>query len=333
MVYFLGIDVSKLTLDLALVKGGVLLKEEQISNDQGCLKKSLMELKQSLNLSWEELVVCMEHTGIYNYKALEVLHKCKIKVCLEPALQIKQSQGMTRGKDDKVDARRIAYYAYKNREELVFWQPQRKVFQELQALLTLRDRLIRSKKQLQVPLQESVDYIEASIVKSLKTSSQPAIKAITKALKELDSKMHALVQTDAEIKKQYGHATSVPGIGPIIALNVIVHTDGFNRIKEPKKFACYAGVAPFKHQSGSSIRGRTRVSKLANMRIKTLLSLGASSVVQHCQEMKLYYQRKLSEGKKPMSVINAVRNKLISRVFACVNQERNYEKTYQHALA
>jgi hypothetical protein len=67
--------------------------------------------------------------------------------------------------------------------------------------------------------------------------------------------------------------------------------------------------------------------------MKTLLSLGANSAIQHCHEIKLYYQRKLDEGKNKMSVINAVRNKLISRIFACVIQERNYQKIYQNALA
>jgi transposase len=332
MVYFVGIDVSKSTLDIAVVKSGTLIKEGQISNEKGSLKEFLKDLKQWFNLSFEEVVVCMEHTGIYNYRALEVLHDSEIKVCLEPALQIKQSQGMTRGKDDKVDARRIAQYAYKSREELVFWKPQRKIFQKLQALLTVRERLIKAKKQLQVPMQESAEFVEASIVKSIKAASQPVIKAITKQLKELDSKIQATVQLDQEIKKQYGYATSVPGVGPITALNVIIRTDGFQRFKEAKKFACYAGVAPFKHQSGSSIRGKTRVSKLANMTMKTLFSLGATSAIQFNDEMKQYYQRKLAEGKNKMSVLNAVRNKLISRVFACVTQQRNYQKEYQYVF-
>lgn len=333
MVYFLGIDVSKATLDIAVVKGGIVVKEQKIDNQKSVVKSLLNELKELFNLSFEDLVVCMEHTGIYNYRALEVLHKSGIKVCLEPALQIKQSQGMTRGKDDKVDARRIAQYAYKNREQLVFWQPQSEIFQKLQALLTLRDRLIKAKNRLKVPLQESVGYVESSIVKSLADASLPIIKVIEKQLKELDSRIHSMFQSDPEIKKQHGWITSIPGVGDIIALNVIIRTDGFRRIQEAKKFACYAGVAPFKHQSGSSIRGRTRVSKLANMGMKTLLSLGASSAILYDHEMRSYYQRKLAEGKHELTVRNAVRNKLITRIFACANQQRNYEKNYQFALA
>jgi transposase len=333
MVYVLGVDVSKSTLDIALIRDGVILREVQIDNEKTALKAYLNEMKRLFNFSFEQVITCMEHTGIYNYRALEVLHHTKIKVCLEPALQIKQSQGMTRGKDDKVDTRRIAQYAYKNREQLVFWKPQREVLQKLQAQLTLRERLIKAKKQLQVPLQESVGFVEPSIVKSLKASSQPVIKAISKELRELDSKIQATITMDQEVNKQYGYITSVPGVGPITALNVIIRTHGFERIRQAKQFACYAGVAPFKHQSGSSIRGKTRVSKLANMTMKTLLSLGAASVIQHNQEMKLYYQRKLAQGKNPMSVINAVRNKLITRIFACVTQERKYEKNHQYTLA
>jgi transposase len=332
MIYFLGIDVSKSTLDVALVKAGAVIKEQKIENDKASLRRFLLELKQECNLALEDLVVCMEHTGIYNYRALEVLHKAKVKVCLEPALHIKQSMGMTRGKDDRVDARRIAQYAYKSREQLAIWQPKRAVFQKLQALLSLRERLIKAKTQLEIPLQESAGYVDLSIVKSMKASSQPVIKAIKKEVKELESRISTLIQEDEAVKKQHGYITSVPGVGDITALNLIIRTEGFTRIKEPKRFACYAGVAPFKHQSGSSIRGKTRVSKLANMTMKKLFHLAAMSAIQCSDEMRVFYQRKVSEGKNKMSVINAVRNKLISRVFACVKQERNYEKNYIYPL-
>ena len=78
MIYFLGIDVSKSTLDLALVDGGIVISEQQIPNEKSSLKSYLKQVKQSMNLSFNQLVVCMEHTGIYNYRALEVLHKSKI---------------------------------------------------------------------------------------------------------------------------------------------------------------------------------------------------------------------------------------------------------------
>lgn len=332
MMYYLGIDVSKSTLDIAVMKAGALIQEKQIQNERICIRHFLKDLLEQFNLDSEQVVVCMEHTGIYNNRALEVLYKGKIKVCLEPALHIKQSGGMTRGKDDQVDARRIALYAYKNREELVFWQPKRLVLQKLQALLSLRERLIKAKVQLEVPMQESAGYIENAIARSLKFSSQPVIKAINKQLEDLEEQLSVLVTADTQIKEQHGFITSVPGVGNVTALNMIVHTNEFTSIRESKKFACFAGVAPFKHESGSSIRGRNRVSKLANMTMKKLLHMAAMSAIQHSEEMRCYYHRKVLEGKNKMSVINAVRNKLISRVFVCVNQKRTYQINYQNAL-
>lgn len=331
MIY-LGIDVSKSVLDIAVVQDGVVIKEECVENKSLSLKQFLKALIQEFKIGSGDLFACMEHTGIYNYRALEVLQKCKIKICLEPALRIKQSQGMTRGKDDQTDARRIAIYACKNSKSLTVWQPQRRILQQLQALLSLRERLIKTKVQLEVPLQESTGYIDADIARTLKVSSGPIIKMINRQLAQLEEKLHALVRSDDQVKQQHSLITSVPGVGDITALNMIIRTGEFSQIKEPKKFACYAGVAPFKHQSGSSIRGRTRVSHLANMTMKKLLHLAAMSAIQCSQEMKTYYQRKIEKGKNKMSVINAVRNKLISRVFACVKQDRHYQKNYQNAL-
>jgi transposase len=124
----------------------------------------------------------------------------------------------------------------------------------------------------------------------------------------------------------------VPGVGKITAANVIIASGELERISEAKKFACYSGVAPFEHRSGSSIRGKTRVSKMANMSIKRLLHLAAMSAIQCCEELKIYYHRKLAEGKNKMSALNAVRNKLISRIFACLKRQRMYQKTYSMPL-
>ncbi|HEY9709018.1 MAG TPA: IS110 family transposase, partial [Oculatellaceae cyanobacterium] len=106
----------------------------------------------------------------------------------------------------------------------------------------------------------------------------------------------------------------------------------FQKFTSAKKFACYAGVAPFEHTSGTSIRGKTRVSPLANMTIKKLFHMASMSAVQHSQEIRQYYERKVAQGKNRMSVLNAVRNKLISRVFCCVKHNKIYEKNYQRTL-
>lgn len=330
--FYLGVDVSKATLDIAVVKEGILLHEATIDNKISAIRKFFKDVKKSLGATSDQLTVCMEHTGMYGFILLEGLNKMGVKICVEPALQIKQSQGMTRGKTDAVDAQRIALYAYKNRQDLRLWRPQRPVLQKLQALLSLRDRLVKAKGQLETPIQESAGYLDSEIVKSMASASKATLKGIQKDLDNLEKEIDELVRHDDNLKTQFKQATSVPGVGKITGLYMIVASGEFERISDPKKFACYSGVAPFEHRSGSSIRGKTRVSKMANMTMKKLLHMAAMSAIQCCQEIREYYLRKVAEGKNKMSVINAVRNKLITRVFACIQQQKQYQKTYLNPL-
>lgn len=330
--YFLGIDVSKKKLDTSLTVNGQHFHEVEVENQTKSIESFFKGLKKQLS-SFNQLVVCLEHTGVYCQPLLEVLVKNQIRVCVEPALQIKQSQGMTRGKNDRVDAQRIALYAMKNKETLTFWKPQRHCIQRLKALLVMRERLVKTKVQLEVPVQECDEFMDRSIRKEMIKHCQQSVCSIQKDILRIEQAIDQLVKADSMLSEQCDLATSVPGVGRITALNMIVSTGEFTKIREAKKFACYAGVAPFEHTSGSSIRGKTRVSKMANMTLKRLLHLGAMSAIQCSDELKAFYQRKIAAGKNKMSVINAVRNKLISRVFACIANRRRYQKNYQNALA
>lgn len=119
---------------------------------------------------------------------------------------------------------------------------------------------------------------------------------------------------------------SVPGVGKVLAWVFLSKTDGFTSITNPRKMACYSGVVPFDFQSGTSIKKRPGVSMLADKTIKSTLHLGAMSAIRHSNDLQTYYQRKVEEGKNKMSVLNAVRNKIIHRVFAVIKNQRPYQK-------
>jgi transposase len=331
-IYYLGVDIAKKTFQVALTTDGVNFYELEVENNARAIGQYFQNLRKKFSFRFPQLTVCLEHTGIYSYQLLEFLIRQNVKVCIEPALQIKRSQGMVRGKSDQVDARRIAQYAVKNHAELTLWKPLRPTLQKLKALMSVRDRLIKTKVQLEVPLREGGEFIEASIQKSIIKSCQHTLKALHKDISKVEAEIDALVKEDSLLKHQAKLATSVPGVGKITALNVILSTGEFERITEVKQFACYAGVAPFEHTSGSSVRGKTRVSKMANMNLKKLLHMAAMSAIQCNEELKHYYERKVGEGKNKMSVMNAVRNKLISRIFSCVKNQRLYQKEFQHML-
>lgn len=331
--YFCGVDVSKETLDMAFVSNQQILLEERIANDEKVIRQFFKKALKLFGVTINEFLICMEHTGVYGYNLLKVANRCAFKICAESPIQIKRSQGMVRGKNDKIDARRIAEYAEKNVLKLKLWQPQRKSIEQLKALLVIRERLVKVKTQLQTPIQESYNLVDPSIYRSLKAGSRLTLQALRKDIKAIEKTIMDLVKSDQKLNQQLERATSVPGIGNIIALNMIVATGEFERITQPKSFACHAGVAPFEHSSGSSIRGKNRVSKLANMTMKKLLYLGARSAVTWNEELKHYYERKKLQGKSRMSVLNAVGNKLITRVYACIKQDRNYIENFKHVLA
>ncbi len=331
---FIGVDVSKKTLDLCLLDAdGQIISRCQIENKRKSISAYFEEFQMGQGVDIRSTFVCLEHTGVYSNLLLDYLSSLKASVCVEMALQIKKSQGIQRGKSDKMDALRIAEYAHIHHRKLRLWAPTRKQVQELKALAGLRDRLVRVANQLRVSLKENEGFMDMGIQKEIAVGCKASLKALENDLKKVDTKINRIIGKDEHLNKQMKLLTSVTGIGRAIATQMIITTNEFQLIKDAKKFACYAGVAPFEHTSGSSIKSKPRVSKMANMEMKKLLYLGATSAIQYSEEMKAYYERKVASGKKPMSVINAVRNKLISRAFVCINQNRLYEKNYKPALA
>jgi len=326
--FFIGIDVSKSTLDVGLIDSGypASVKHHQVSNDDDGIAAMVQWLEQQVNFSVEATLFCLEHTGIYNYPLLQFFTKQSASVWVENPIQIKKSLGLQRGKNDKVDAVRIANYAFRSVDRAKLWQPPRIVVDKLKHLSALRERLVETKKRLQTPVDELVKVGNDSIAKILAKSMRKTMTGLDKDLKSIEQQMKDVIDGDDELKKIYGLITSVVGIGFVTAVNLIIYTNEFRRFANHRQFACYSGVAPFEYKSGSSIRGRTRVSPLANKKVKTYLHMASLSGVKLDQGLKAYYERKVAEGKNKMSVLNAIRNKLLSRVFAVVKRGEPYQK-------
>ena len=329
--FFIGIDVSKKTLDFAVFKGKELLFKWVGENDEPGIKKFWVQLKLQQGFCINEAMFCMEHTGIYNQHLLSFLYSKKAFVCLEAAVHIKLSSGLQRGKSDQIDAIRIAQYAHKNYMELRLWQPKRQVIQQLKHLSGLRNRVINARKQLTVALNETSGF-DKNAACECKKLCKASLKALDEDIKRIEQKTDQVIASDVELKKLFSIVTSVEGIGKVTATEMIITTNEFKDITAPAKFACYSGVAPFEHSSGSSIKGRPRVSHKANKNMKSLLHMAALVAINYNADMKAYYQRKVEQKKNKMSVINAVRNKLIWRIFACVKSNRPYQKNYQISL-
>ena len=141
-------------------------------------------------------------------------------------------------------------------------------------------------------------------------------KKITASEKE----MLQIVKQDDELKKLYVLVSSVKGVGFVITMTLLVYTNCFKAFDNARKFACYIAIAPFSKRSGTSLNTSAKVGKMGCAKIKALISNGAASASVHDKQLSAYYKRKIAEGKTELCAMNAVKNKLIARIFAVVKR-------------
>lgn len=320
--HFFGVDVSKKTVDITHVHNQQFTHNQFTNDDDGM--KHLMEWFKELNLAFADTLFCMEATGLYCFPLTQFLAANSIDIWVEHAVQIKKASALARGKNDKVDSQRIAIYATKNIDRLRLWRPMGATLEKIKHLASLRERLVETKKKLITPIKEFEDMGNAAMAKLLAKTIKSSLASIDKDLKNIELKIIGTVNEDDNLKMLYKLITSVVGIGFVTAINLLVHTNAFTMLKDTRKLACYCGVAPFEYSSGSSIRGKTKVHYMANKKLKSNLHMASLSAVKLDADLKVYYERKVAEGKNKMSVLNAVKNKLLARVIAVVNKQQEY---------
>jgi transposase len=330
--FFVGIDVSKDTLDFSIVTEGSEVSTFRIENSMKAIRSTLQRLNKMNGYSVRESLFCLEYTGLYNNHITTCLQTLEANIWVEKAIQIKRSSGLQRGKSDRIDAQRIAFFAFRNQDKARLWTAPRTVIQQLKRLTSVRERLLIMVAQLNKPLQESKRFDSKEVSKVIKNSCQSSLRAIKADLKKVDQQIAETIKSDTSLNHLFELVTSVEGIGKVVACDMILTTNEFVNINDPKKYACYAGVVPFEHTSGTSIRGRNRVSHFANKNTKRLLHMAALSIIRYSGELKTYWLRKIEEGKHKMVVLNAIRNKLIQRVFAVVKRGTKFEKIMPYAL-
>lgn len=316
---FIGIDVSKDSLDICV------LSERNtslsIKNTVKSINKYLTQLIKDGSCNYH---ICAENTGKYTWALMSVLSQMDCKFYIVNPLHLKRSMGLIRGKNDKIDAIRIAYFIKRNYQDITPFVPKRNSIEDLQVLVSERKFRVLQRQQLKTKNKELKILTNKKLAKFLIKENNQLINQITKQIKLLEKRIKELISEDEKLSKINKQLTSIPGVGNILCWNLIIKTNEFRSITDPRKLACYAGVAPFANRSGTSVFGRNRVSILADKNLKKLLHLGAMSAIRLENDIAIYYQRKVKEGKNKMSVLNAVRNKMIHIIFALIKNQTFY---------
>ncbi len=325
--FTLGIDISKKRLDCCLNRQNKPIWEGSVDNTKDGLANLDKKVKY-LGIEKTALLICCENTGIYTEPLKYFTENHNYNLWIGMPFSIKQSQGLVRGKTDRADAKRIAQYAYRYIDQYRLWHPPHASIRELKKLWGIRKTLLKVRKQIKQQLGEIAVMVSKKARMDIENYYCHTLTSLTKDMERVTEEIACTISSNEVLKTLHNTITSVDGIGTVTATLLIIVTEGFQKICDPKKLACYAGIVPFAHNSGTSIRRRERVSHFANKELKRALHICALSSVRGNNPFADYHRRKKEEGKHNMSVLNAVRNKLLRTVCACVRKCEAYEKNY-----
>jgi transposase len=312
-----GVDISKDVFDVYGSNKG----HSQYKNDESGFKRFLKELP-------EGSLVVMEATGYYHYRLAQFLYKNKVIVSVVNPLSIKRfiQMKLAKVKTDKSDAKAICDYAQIN--EVPLYNALTDTQSECLQLFRLLDTYLKQRTATKNKIHgEAVLGIPSKLVyRSLIRNK----KQLDKEVSAIESKILSLVKQEQQ--EQLTLLTSIPGIGQKTALFLIVITDGFSKFETASQLCSYVGITPTIRESGSSVRGRARISKVGNRKLRNLLFLCSFNACKHNKACKALYDRIVNKGKSKKLALIAVANKLLKQSFAIAKSGRPYDETYVSVL-
>ncbi len=308
-----GIDISKDVFDVVNTKG----IHEQFENTIKGFKKFSKEVSSG------DLVV-MEATGYYHYCLAQYLYKQGYLVSVVNPLSVKRyiQMKLSKVKTDKSDAKAICEYACLNEVPLYTAKDDNQA--ESLQLVSLIDIYLKQSTAIKNKLhgEKALGFPSKAVYHSINR----ALKSLQREIKTLEQRLTQLIKEHQQ--QQLTHLKSIPGMGNKTAIMLIILTDGFSRFENAKQLCCYAGIRPTIRQSGSSVRGKSRISKVGNKKLRNLLFLCSFSACKYNKACREIYERLVAKGKSKKLALIAVSNKLLKQAFAIAKSGRPYDENF-----
>lgn len=313
---FIGIDISKDTFDVwSPVKGHV------------CLTNTMKGFKELQKFITQTTWCVMEATGSYHQQLAQYLFDHKYPVCVLNPLIIKRfiQMKLQHNKTDKSDAKMISLYAQE--QELKLWSPEPLYIQECKILNTTISLYFKQSTALKNKLH-SLEYkgIKGIVYHSVKRQQ----KQLQKEIKILEDQVENLIKEYEP--KMLTNISSISGIGKKTAMMLIANTYAFKSFDHYTQVSSYFGLSPIDRLSGSSIRGRSRISKTGNPIVRNHLFLCSFTACQYNPQCKALYERIVAKGKSKKLALIAVCNKLLKQSFAIAKSGIPYDPGYKSVL-
>jgi transposase len=312
----IGIDVSKKTLAVCFPLADKLQHLEVSNNKAG--------FKQLLQQCSIDSVYVMEATGAYYMQLAYYLHEQGAKIAVINPVVIKRfiQMHLGKGKSDKKDAQWIMRYGQQN--ELKPWQPEEALLVECRQLEQVVEQLIKQKTMIINSLEAlELQPVKSQLaIKSLKQTLKMLEKQIQQMEDKLQGNLNNLFQNEMKL------LSSIPGIGKKTAGMLLLFAGGFRNVNNYRQLISKAGLCPREYSSGSSIRGKVRITKMGGSMIRTKLFMCSFSAKKSNAACKALYERLLAKGKNGKLALIAVCNKLLKQAFAIVKSGIPYRPDF-----
>jgi len=316
-IKYFGIDISHLVFDVTDSDGNYY----QFKNNPSGFKKfvKLMEIDSHC---------VMEATGYYHYQLAYYLLETGVKVSVENPLAVKRfiQMKLSKIKTDKSDSRLICEYA--KQVDMKLWQGNSK--HQTECLQMTRLLSVYTKQSTMLKNKLHGEAVLGNPSKAVVSSLKRSLKQVQKEMKTLEEKLMILVkQVHQDVLTRL---KSIPGIGNKTALMLVVLTDGFERFTSGSELCSYAGLTPVIRKSGSSVNGRSRISKIGNQKLRNLLFMCSFNACKYNKACREIYERLVAKGKSKKLALIAVCNKLLKQAFAIAKSGLVYDQTYRSVL-
>jgi len=326
--YFIGLDMACDNFVASIYQSPekpVMIKEAIENNPDGF--SMLISWLKEQGVTSSNSVICMEATGVYSEACSHYLAANGFGVAVEPPLKVKRAFDPVGHKTDPIDSRQIAEYAYRYSDELKFWQPKEEIVEKIRQLLTAREQFTKQS----VSTQNSIKAYEKHVVKVplIIKAHQDTLKELKKHIANIDKELDRLIRQDPMISRMTNQLKSIPGVGLLLASDLIAITGAFSSISSHKTLSAFLGICPYQHQSGKSVYRQPHMRNFGPSYARKLLMLASRSCATHNIEFRKYYMRKLAEGKAKQLVLNNISNKIVKIACALVKNNVQYNKTYR----
>lgn len=314
----LGIDVSKKKLDLALLKDGK-YKHKVCANSPEGHKEMLGWIERQ---GASQVHALLEATGGYEESAATALAEAGHLVSVvNPYESSRVVVGLNpRNKTDKVDAKGLAHYCELQRSGLSLWRPKPPEYRELERLIRRREAVIEMRTQEENRLQAPTAGTEETRL------IEEHLTYLNKQVEELDHLIKDHIDRHPGLKSADKLLQSIPGVGPVTSAyflaEVAAHLD---RLNHPKKVVAYCGVSVKHRESGSSVRGRSTLSKFGNRQMRKALYMAAKAALRSNPVIKALGERLEAKGKPYKVCVGAAMRKLLHVMCGVLKHQTRFQ--------